>query len=569
MRYECGTGGKRAVSLTDQSRLFIAVLSLSIALLLSGSAGMRLRVLAAETNAEKPAGDAGKSSTCYEVFVYSFYDSDHDGIGDLQGVIRQLDYILGGGEDGLGCDMIWLMPVFPSPTYHKYDVTDFMAVDPQYGSMEDILQLIASCHERGARLILDLPLNHTSSEHPWFSEAAAYLRALDPGEEPSAEDCPYVEYYHFSREKLSGYEPLEGTGWFYEARFWSGMPDLNLDSAAVRDEISGIIQFWQELGIDGFRLDAVTSYYTENKEQSIAFVGWLTDLARQADPDCYLVGEAWTDQDTYLQYYSSGISSMFDFAFAGQEGVIASVARGSKDASWYGQRLIETDERIRSYGSGAEDAPFYTNHDMARSAGYYPQDGGARTKFALCLNLLMPGNAFLYYGEELGMSGSGKDENKRAPMQWSSDPHAEGMCIGPPEMDQVNMLYPSFEEQQGDDTSIWSCVRKAIGLRKRYPAIAAGSAALVPELSDEALCTLVRTMTGEQAVLMIVNASDREQQADLSRIREGSAAAAITDRRDSLTLTPYSVALIGEADADWTWLNEGCVLPEKKTRRRR
>ncbi len=513
------------------------------------------------------------SHTCYEVFVQSFYDSSGDGIGDLEGVNRKLDYICG-QETGLGCDMIWLMPVFPSPTYHKYDVTDYLDIDPQYGTLNDMDRLIAACHERGVRLILDLPVNHTSTEHPWFREAAAYLSRLEEGEEPESAVCPYVDYYCFSQEAKDGYAPLQGTDWFYEARFWEGMPDLDLDNEAVRTELRTVLAFWQDRGIDGFRLDAVTSYYTQSKEKSIAFVEWLNRTAKETDPDCYLVGEAWTDRDTYIQYYESGIDSMFDFAFAGQEGVIASVARGNRPASWYAQKMEEEEERISSYGEQAINAPFYTNHDMARSAGYYPADEGARTKFALALNLLMPGNAFLYYGEELGMSGSGKDENKRAPMFWSSAPDAEGMCSSPPEMDQVKMIYPALDEQEQDPSSIFSCVRDVISLRRRYPAIASGQTGQVPELSGKELCAFTRALSGESPVLVVINASEQEQRADLSLLPEGSAAwAAVSDTasdgEETLTLTPYAIAVIGEGDEEWTLINEGCVLPEKKASRRR
>ena len=521
---------------------------------------------------QEPPSSAGEGShTCYEVFVYSFYDSDGDGIGDLNGVKEKLDYICGTGPDQLGCDMIWLMPVFLSPTYHKYDVTDYLEIDPQYGTMEDMDTLLMACHERGVRLILDLPLNHTSVAHPWFEQAAAFLKQLSDGEEPSAEDCPYLDYYCFSQEPKGGYAPLDGSVWYYEARFWEGMPDLNLDNPAVREEIADITSFWQERGVDGFRLDAVTSYYTESKEQSIAFTGWVTQTTKEKDPDCYLVGEAWTDQESYLQFYGSGIDSMFDFAFAGQEGVIASVARGNRPASWYVQKLEEEETLLRTYAGGADalNAPFYTNHDMARSAGYYPNDGGARTKFAWALNLLMPGNAFLYYGEEIGMNGSGKDENKRAPMVWGGDASSEGMCLGPPDMDTVTMQYPSLEEQQKDPSSVFSCIREVISLRREYPAIALGQTKTVRELSGKELAALTRTMPGELGVMIILNASGQDQVCDLSRLREGSAAAALTGQRDALTLTPYAIALIVQGEDEVHMINEGCVLPEKKSTRRR
>ena len=133
--------------------------------------------------------------TWYEIFVYSFCDSDGDKIGDLQGVISKLDYIADMGFNG-----IWLMPIMPSNTYHKYDVKDYMGIDAAYGTMEDFDELVAECDKRGIKLIIDLVMNHTSSSHPWFVAACDYLKGLGEGEEPSAEDCPYYEYYNFVKD---------------------------------------------------------------------------------------------------------------------------------------------------------------------------------------------------------------------------------------------------------------------------------------------------------------------------------------------------------------------------------
>ena len=349
--------------------------------------------------------------TTYEVFVYSFFDSDGDGIGDLKGLDQKLDYIGSGDltdDTSLGCTGIWMLPVFPSPTYHKYDAADYMSIDDQYGTMEDFEKLLADCHARKIRLIMDLPLNHTSVEHPWFMAAADYLHELPPDWEPSTDYCPYFDYYNFSRQAQDGYAPLEGTNWYYEARFWSGMPDLNLDSGSVRREIADILRFWLDKGVDGFRLDAVTSFYTGNHQANKDFLSWLKDTAEAVDPDVYFVGECWENQTVYADYYRSGIDSFFDFAFAGQDGMIASVVRGSKGAEAYTDALIDEEDlfaRAEADGKGKiVNAPFYTNHDMARSTGYYAYDDGARTKLAGGLNLLMTGNAFIYYGEELGIS---------------------------------------------------------------------------------------------------------------------------------------------------------------------
>lgn len=196
----------------------------------------------------------------YEIFVGSFYDSDGDGMGDLNGVTEKLDYIT-----DLGCNGIWLMPIMPSPTYHKYDVEDYENVDSAYGTAEDFKKLVDACHEKGIRLVIDLVMNHSSSKHPWFTQACEYLAGLKDGEQPDLSVCPYAGYYNFSNEKVSQtyYQVPGTTNWWYEGSFWSEMPDLNMENDAVRKEFENIADYWMDLGVDGFRMDAAM-HYTEN-----------------------------------------------------------------------------------------------------------------------------------------------------------------------------------------------------------------------------------------------------------------------------------------------------------------
>lgn len=442
--------------------------------------------------------------TYYEVFVYSFYDSDGDGIGDLKGLTSKLDYINDGDDstdDDLGCNGIWLMPVNPSPTYHKYDVTDYYDIDPAYGTLDDFREFLSACDERGIKVIMDLVLNHSSSEHPWFTEAASYLRELGDGE-PNIEDCPYFDYYHFTKEPTTGYEPLGGTDWYYEARFWSGMPDLNLDSEALRAEIKDICKYWLDMGVGGFRLDAVKEYYTESIPDNVAFLSWLTETVKSEKEDAYLVGEAWLDMNGYSQYYASGIDSLFNFTFADAEGLICKTLKGSSTVR-YGETVASLDEAFGQYNENYIDAPFYTNHDMGRSAGYYVgEDAFCQVKMAAALNLFMNGSAFIYYGEELGMKGSGKDENKRAPMYWSQNADTEGMCDGPADMDDFEMKYDSLEEQAQDDASIYHYYKKAIKIRNQNPEIARGDVEYLSDVSNERFCILKKTWEGSEVILI-------------------------------------------------------------------
>ncbi len=458
----------------------------------------------------------GFCRTTYEVFVYSFCDSDGDGIGDLPGLLSKLDYINDGSPaegDDLGMTGLWLMPVFPSNTYHKYDVTDFTGIDSAYGTPEDMDALLAACHERGMTVILDLPVNHTSTAHPWFQVAAKYLRSLPPGREAVKEECPYVWYYQFAREQYDGYVPLPDSEWYYEARFWSEMPDLNLTTGEVRQELKDVIDFWLDRGVDGFRLDAVTSYYTDNPEAGIEFTRWLTETAKERKPSAYIVGEAWADQNTYARFYRSGIDSLFDFAFAGRDGIISRIMNGTADLRYFAEAMVQEEELYASMNPLYVNAPFYTNHDMDRGAEYFVGDDGTKAKIAEALNLLMTGNAFIYYGEELGMKGAGRDENRRAPMYWSDDPHAPGMCAGPAGLDEIRMEYGSLEKQISDPDSIFSYVREAVRIRESLPAVSRGRTVRVPELEEESFVGFLREYSvdqGADSVLVLINTGDTE-----------------------------------------------------------
>ncbi len=463
--------------------------------------------------------------TWYEVFVYSFYDSDGDGIGDLNGLTEKLDYINDGDdttETDLGCNGIWLMPIMPSTTYHKYDVTDYCDIDPEYGTIEDFKTFMEACHERGVDVIIDLVLNHSSSKHEWFTEAVSYLQGLGEGAEPNEADNKYFGYYNFSKEKGGGYCEVPGTEWYYEAQFWSEMPDLKLENENVRAEFEAVVDFWLALGVDGFRLDAAKEYYTGNVPKNVETLTWFHDMVKEKKEDAFIVAEVWSDIASYSQYYESGVSC-FDFDFADAEGVIAKSVKqaGGADASSYGERIEAMQEALSAYNEAYIDAPFYTNHDMGRGAGYYSGEYSEnQTKIAQAMNLLMSGSAFLYYGEELGMKGSGKDENKRAPMYWSLDPDAEGMCDGPKDMGSVKMKYDSFAEQETDGNSIFHFVRETIALRNRYPEISHGTAKLEESISNENVCVLKKSYEGEE-LLLLFNVSNETQIIDLSSIEAG------------------------------------------------
>lgn len=450
----------------------------------SGSDAITALSLMQEVNTKEAVPAEDNYRTWYEVFVYSFYDSDGDGIGDLRGLTEKLDYINDGDaatDTDLGCDGIWLMPVMPATTYHKYDVTDYCAIDSEYGTMEDFEVFVEECHARGVNIIIDLVMNHSSSQNPWFLEAAEYLKSLPEGVEP----------------------------------------DLNLGSEAVREEFAQITAFWLEKGVDGFRLDAAKEYYSGSTDANVEVLTWFNDMVKAQNQDAYIVAEVWSDMNTYAKYYESGIDSCFNFAFAEQGGIIANVAKGKSGADFYGRSLKELQETLGMYSDSYIDAPFYTNHDMGRGAGYYSGDYSERqTKLAQAMNLLMSGNSFLYYGEELGMKDSGKDENKRAPMYWSTDAEATGMCDEPADMDEVKMKYESFAEQQADGDSIYNFVKETIHVRNSYPEITHGEVVFDETYSDENICVIHKSYKGGE-VLLVFNTSAEAQEVDLRGIALG------------------------------------------------
>lgn len=436
----------------------------------------------------------------YEVFVHSFYDTNNDGIGDLKGVIEKLDYIQEMGFNG-----IWMMPIHPSPTYHKYDVTDYYAIAPEYGTLEDLDLLVTEAHKRGIKVILDLVVNHSSSDHPWFQKACQYIR------ENGAPGGEYGDFYNFRTGQLAQYSPVSGSAYYYESRFWSGMPDLNLDSQAVRDEIKRIMTYWMvEHHVDGFRLDAVTSYYTGEVDKNVEFLSWLNTTAKEIKPDCYIVGEAWEGSDFQInRYYQSGVDSFFLFTGAQATGAIPMAVKQQSGAS-VGKLMMKLQE---TYTKGTL-APFLGNHDTMRPGSFMP--GMENVKMAAGVLSMMNGNVFVYYGEEIGMiskNGSSSDPAKRIAMKWSDKNIYPGCCYLPPEgtpVDETSYYYPSVEAQQADANSILNYYKKAMELRNRFPSIARGQVEYFPEGQNNYICVLRKTWQDE-SVVIVMNLDSFEQ----------------------------------------------------------
>src|SRR5574342_674378 len=249
----------------------------------------------------------------YEIFVRSFYDSDGDGIGDFNGITAKLDYLNDGDPNtttDLGVTGLWLMPIHPSPSYHGYDVTDYYAVNPQYGTMDDFKRLLAEAHKRGIRVIIDFVLNHTSDQHPWFAASR------DP-------NSPYRDWYVWSKT-----DPGTG-GWrvaysgFYYGSFGDTMPDLNYRNPAVAKQMEDVVRFWlKDVGVDGFRLDAAKYLIEEgtviqNSDSTHSWYRQFRSFYRNLDPQAMTVGEVWDISPTAASYAEGDqLDLTFDFSLA-------------------------------------------------------------------------------------------------------------------------------------------------------------------------------------------------------------------------------------------------------------
>lgn len=469
--------------------------------------------------------------TYYEVFLYSFYDSNGDGIGDINGLIEKLDYINDGDpntDTDLGFNGIWLMPIMPSDTYHKYDVKDYYDIDPEYGTLEDFKHLLEECDERDIKVIIDLVLNHSSNNHPCFQSATNSLGIEPCGQETCNHNelCidhnPYIDYYNFTEGNPSsgGYYHTGVGDWYFQSAFTSNMPDLNLSNPYLRREIEDIMDFWLDMGVGGFRLDAALHYEDQNTEENVEVLSWIKDFVKSKDEDNYIVAEVWTNFSNFVRYYESGIDSVFNFAFSAESGKIVKTLNGmgsSNSGQSYGKAMKEVQDGIGKYSETGIDAPFFTNHDTARSAGFFTGNTD-KIKMAGALNIMMSGNVVVYYGEELGMSGSGRDENKRAPMYWtgSNTQDAVGMTNGPADMEDVVHGYGSLEEQIDDPLSIYNYYKHAVRLRNENPEIARGNIQIIDSIQDEDICAIQKTYE-DSSVVVLYNISEEIKEVTVSK----------------------------------------------------
>lgn len=438
----------------------------------------------------------------YHIWVCAFADSNGDETGDLQGIIDNLDYINDGNPEtdtDLGMTGIWLSPIMPSDSYHKYDVDDYMDIDPEFGDLATFDKLIEECDKRGIDVILDLVLNHCGTGHEFYKNAVTEAKDgnLDG----------YAKYYRF---KVGGMSPGEGwrqvvgtAGLWYEGQFSTEMPEWNLAYDGTREYFEEIAKFWLERGVAGFRLDAV-KYMDDDETDGVEFLNWFYTTAQKYNPEVYMVGENWQSNSYLYDLYESGIDSQFAFSFAASTGHYC-IAANSGDGESLANQLYKFDKNSAEANPDVINAMFLSNHDQVRIGSSFSK-GLNVMKNAAALYLLSPGNSFTYYGEEIGMKTPGNyhgnDAYFRSPMIWDSDVEPDIWCTADAfcELD-----FGGVKQQTDDENSLLSFYRRAIKIKAQNPEIARGRITETYQATDDIGVCAYKVETEDSAVIIVHN----------------------------------------------------------------
>ena len=463
----------------------------------------------------------------YQIFVGSFSDSDGDGIGDIRGIINRMDYLNDGdmnSDDDLGVQGIWLSPIFASPSYHKYDVTSYYRIDPDFGTEEDLAELITLCHERNVKIILDFVPNHTSSSNIWFQR---FKLAHQNGDT----DNEYYDFYSWAtldtRRTGCSYSKISGTDDYYECNFSTDMPELNYDNETVFNEMVDAAEYWLNLGVDGFRFDAIKYIYYGDTVRSADFWYKYMEALRGVKPDIYTVGECWSADSETLQYITS--LNCFNFQMSQAEGYIANAAKGGNIAI-YTNYIESYQDKVLAANENAMIIPFISNHDMDRSAGYLTL-ASKRSMMGANLYILCSGSPFIYYGEEIGLKGSrgssNTDANRRLAMNWGD---GDGV------LDPTGATYEkkkqtngTVKEQQENPDSQLNYYKKLIKIRNKYPEIARGDYESI--VTESTTFGGFKITYGDTVTYLFHNTADNDKSFALADI--------VGDDADNVTLGSY------------------------------
>jgi maltose alpha-D-glucosyltransferase / alpha-amylase len=454
-----------------------------------------------------------KHAVFYEIHVRGFFDGNGDGMGDLLGLTAKLDYL-----EWLGIDCIWLLPMYPSPLRDGgYDIADFYDIHPDYGSVEDFRALVDAAHQRQIRVIADLVMNHTSSDHPWFQEAR------------SSPDSPKRDWYVWSdtddrypdaRVIFVDTEPSNWTwdpvaGQYYWHRFFSHQPDLNYENPEVRDEMLRVLRFWLDLGIDGFRLDAVPYLYEregtncENLSQTHTYLRRIRAEVDEVYPDRVLLAEANQWPEDVVEYFGRGDECHMAFQFPVMPRMFMSLRREDAtpmyeilertppvpDTCQWGLflrnhdeltlEMVTDDERDYMYAEYARDPRMKLNLGIRRRLAPLLDNGRDEVELMHAILFSLPGSPVLYYGDEIGMGDNvflGDRDGVRTPMHWTGDRNGGfssadfAQLYLPPLMDPV-YGYPAVnvEAQLRTPTSLLRWLHRFVELRKQHPVFGLGT----------------------------------------------------------------------------------------------
>ncbi|MFQ3177394.1 MAG: alpha-amylase [Pseudoalteromonas tetraodonis] len=492
-------------------------------------------------NIEQQANPWWENAIFYQIWPRSFYDSDADGHGDFNGMTQKLPYL-----QELGVNALWLTPMFEAPSYHGYDFTEFYQVENDYGSMDEFEAFIKAADDKGMKVILDLVINHISSNHEWFQRSAN-------------NEAPYADYFIW-RDDM----PKAGSGWghawsnndqpdavwhwnetrqqYYYGAFGASQPDLNLRHPDVVAEMEKMAKFWLDKGVAGFRLDAVRFAMESggnaqaDTDETIAYWQHFNQYVKSVDPEAYLVGEAWADIPVAAKYYGEGkgLDQGFDFEVGykilgllkpdasgeAQFGTMQSNQQvNTVDANVLKQNL---QQRIGSTAPLDFFAPFLTNHDQERVA-YQLTEHDDKAKLAAAMLFSSPGTPYIYYGEEIGLTqgGTGHDVYKRAPMQWNNSNQAgftqaqtswveQAELFGDnytqwwPEYlaQQINAADRNVKAQQAQSNSLWRLYQHLIALKKQRPELGIkGSYELTQH--NNGLVEITRELNGSKSMFVL------------------------------------------------------------------
>ena len=492
-----------------------------------------------------------KDAVFYELYVRGFYDSDGDGIGDFKGLTEKLDYL-----QWLGIDCIWLLPMYASPLRDGgYDISDYYSILPEYGTLGDFKAFLNEAHARGIRVIADLVINHTSDQHPWFQESR------------SAPDSPKRDWYVWSNTdqrysaariiftdtERSNWTWDEQAGAYYWHRFFSHQPDLNYDNPEVQQAMLDVVSFWLDLGIDGFRVDAVPYLFEregtncENLPETHAVLKRLRAHVDAHYPNRVLLAEANQWPEDVVEYFGRGDEFHMCYHFPIMPRLFMALRQEDRrpiveilertpdipeNCQWgmflrnhdeLTLEMVTDEERDYLYNEYAKDRRMRLNLGIRRRLAPLLDNGRRHIELLHGLLFSLPGSPFLYYGDELGMGDNiylGDRDGVRTPMQWSADRNGGfsradfARLYFPVNMDPVyGYQAVNVEAQQRYETSLLNWFRQMIHLRKSHPVFGRGSITFVkPE--NRKIFAFTRSYEDE-TVLCVYNLSQYAQPVEL------------------------------------------------------